>query len=235
MTYITNNTQFYNPTLDGFDRNTSQDLDKNAFLNLLVTQLQNQNPLEPMQDQEFISQLAQFSQLEQLENMSSTLATNSEVNYLMSQSIANTMATTLIGKTVVAEGTDFHLGIDDEVKLSFELGTEAATTTINIFNESKSLVRTVELSDLPGGINDYTWDGKNNAGIDLAPGQYSYEVHATTLSGTDVSVENRVMGTVESVKYEDGIAYLVVGGYKVSLSSIIEIVEGSSAESSYQN
>ena len=234
MTYISS-AQFYNPTLDGFDRNTSDELDKDAFLNLLVTQLQYQNPLEPMQDQEFVSQLAQFSQLEQLENMSSTLATNSEVNYLMSQSIANTMATTLIGKTVVAQGSDFHLGLDDEVKLSFELGTEAATTTINIFDENKSLVRTVTLSDQAGGMNTYTWDGKNNAGIDLAPGQYSYEVHATTLSGAEVSVENRVIGNVESIKYEDGMAYLVIGGYEVDLSSIIEIIDGDYTLSSYQD
>jgi flagellar basal-body rod modification protein FlgD len=166
--------------------------------------------------------------------MNSTLTTNSQVNYLMSQTIANTMATTLIGKNVIAEGADFTLDGENNVDLSFDLGGDAATGTIEIYNESGSLVRTIALEDLSAGMNTYSWDGKNDAGIALAPGTYSYEVNANTLSGSDVSVEKRVVGKVESVKYEDGMAYLVVGGYKVDLSSIIQIVEGSLAETTQQ-
>ena len=132
---------FYNPLLDGYDRNMTKDLGKNDFLNLLVTQLKYQNPLEPIKDQEFVAQLAQFSQLEQLENMSESLTTNTQVDYVMSQTIANTMATTLIGKTVVAEGADFQLIAGENADLSFNLGTDAATVTVTIRNSSGSAVR----------------------------------------------------------------------------------------------
>jgi len=230
MTYISD-TQFYNPLVDGYDAPSLQkDLGKSDFLNLLVTQLQNQNPLEPMQDQEFIAQLAQFSQLEQLENMSRSLDTNSEVDYIMSQTIANTMAVTLIGKTVVAEGADFNLKPGEDVGLSYNLGAEAETVTINVFDESGSLVRTVHLNDIAKGNNTYIWDGRNSSGTALSPGEYSYEVHATSQTGEEITVAKRVIGEIESVKYEDGRAYLVVGGYKLDLSTIIEIVRnGSSA------
>jgi len=136
MTYISD-TRFYNPLVDGYDApGQNNNLGKNDFLNLLVTQLQNQNPMEPMADTEFIAQLAQFSQLEQLENMSRSLDTNSEVDYIMSQTIANTMATTLIGKGVVAEGSNFSLTPGENTDLSFNLNAEAATVTINIFDEN---------------------------------------------------------------------------------------------------
>jgi flagellar basal-body rod modification protein FlgD len=225
MTYISN-TQFYNPLVDGYDAPSStKDLGKNDFLNLLVTQLQNQNPLEPMQDQEFISQLAQFSQLEQLSNMSETLDTNSQVNYLMSQSIANTMAVTLIGKTVVAEGADFNLKPGEDVGLSYNLSAGAETVTINVLDESGTLVKTIHLNDVAKGNNTYTWDGHNSSGTALSPGKYSYEVHATSRTGEEVDVTKRVIGEIESVKYDGGKAYLVVGGYELDLSTIIEIVQ----------
>lgn len=227
MTYISD-TQFYNPLYDGFDYDpqANKEMDKDAFLNLLVTQLRFQNPMEPMQDQEFISQLAQFSQLEQLANMSESLDTNTEVDYIMSQTIANTMATTLIGKTVVAEGSDFDMTSGEDVDLSFNLGADAATVKINIYDEGGSLVKTIEMDDVHKGNQTISWDGHNNNGTQLGSGTYSYEVHASTATGEEIAADKRVIGVVRSVKYEDGKAYLVVAGYKVDLGSIIEIVDG---------
>jgi len=225
MTNISDIT-FYNPLVDGYDSNVAKDLGKSDFLNLLVTQLRYQNPLEPIKDQEFVAQLAQFSQLEQLENMSESLATNTQVDYIMSQTIANTMATTLIGKTVIAEGADFYLTTGEDVDLSFNLGTDAANVTVTIYNPSGSAVREVQLNDLPKGDTTYSWDGRDDNGSLLSPGDYSYEVTALTGTGESITVEKRVIGAVDSVKYIDGKAYLMVGGYKVDLSTIIEIVDG---------
>jgi len=234
MTYISD-LQFYNPLYDGYDTAVDRNLGKDDFLNLLVTQLRNQNPLEPMQDQEFIAQLAQFSQLEQLENMNSSLATSTQVNYLMSQTIANTMATTLIGKTVIAEGADFFLTTNEDVDISFNLATEAASVEIKIFNDSGTLVRTIQLDDLPKGNNTCAWDGRNDEGGLLGSGDYSYEVTARTLSGESLIVNKRVIGVIDSVKYIDGQAYLIVGGYKVALSTIIEVEQAGGTASNYNN
>ena len=226
MSYIVQDATFYNPTHDGIQRNMGSDsLGKDDFLKLLVTQLQFQDPMEPMQDQEFVAQLAQFSQLEALENMSNTLDTNSEVDYIMSQTIANTMATTLIGKQVIAEGSDFVLKDDSEAELSFDLGGDAANVVVNIYDEDGDLIRTIELENLSEGMNTVTWDGKNGSGTRVSAGTYSYKVHATTSSDEELQIEARTIGEVESVKYIDGIAYLVVNGHNVELGSILEIVD----------
>ena len=225
---------FFNPLLDGYDRNMTKDLGKNDFLNLLVTQLKYQNPLEPIKDQEFVAQLAQFSQLEQLENMSESLTTNTQVDYVMSQTIANTMATTLIGKTVVAEGADFQLIAGENADLSFNLGTDAATVTVTIRNSSGSAVREIQMESVPGGDTTYSWDGRDDNGSPVSPGDYSYEVSALTNTGETVTAEKRIIGTVDSVKYIDGMAYLMVGGYKVDLSTIIEIVDNENSRTNHE-
>jgi flagellar basal-body rod modification protein FlgD len=210
----------------------SDAMGKNDFLNLLVTQLRYQDPMNPMQDQEFISQLAQFSQLEQLKNMSSSLDTSTQVNYLMSQSIANTMATTLIGKTVVAEGSNINLTDGNSAKLSYNLGAAAANVTIKISNADGVTVKIVTQKNQASGNNSYTWDGHDDNGNLLADGSYTYEVTASTAAGETVTASNRVIGVVDAVKYQDGAAYLIVSGYKVDLSTIIEIVN--SGNQSYQ-
>ena len=229
------NITFYDPTLDGYDYSVKSDLGKEDFLHLLVTQLRYQDPLSPMQDQAFIAQLAQFSQLEQLENMTSSLETSTQVDYVMSQTIANTMATTLIGKTVVAEGADFYLALDGQANLSYHLDTEASSVTVKIYNESGALVRTIQQEEIPKGNNTYIWDGRDDNGNQASPGTYSYEVSASTLTGENVDVSKRVIGPVESVKYVDGRAYLIVGGYKVDLSTIIEILDGDSLNVNYNS
>ncbi|NLI15816.1 MAG: flagellar biosynthesis protein FlgD [candidate division Zixibacteria bacterium] len=203
---------------------TSETMGKNDFLNLLVTQLRYQDPMNPMQDQDFIAQLAQFSQLEQLENMSESLDTATQVDYIMSQTIANTMATTLIGKTVIAEGSDINLSGGQSNNISFNLGAAASEVTIKISNADGTTVRTVTLKNQPAGNNSYTWDGRDDKGKLLDDGSYSYEVTAKNSAGDTITASKRVIGVVDSVKYQDGQAYLIVGGYKISLSTIIEIV-----------
>jgi len=212
---------------NGNNRTTSsKELGKTDFLNLLVTQLRYQDPMNPMQDQEFVAQLAQFSQLEQLEKMSGALDTSTQVSYLMGQTIANTMATTLIGKTVIAEGTNLNLSEGEPVNLSYNLGADAANVTIKVLNEKGAVVRTISIKDKAAGNNTYAWDGHDDNGNALASGEYSYEVSASTRTGEQITATKRIIGVVDAVKYLEGTAYLNVGAYKVDLSTIIEIVNG---------
>jgi flagellar basal-body rod modification protein FlgD len=198
-------------------------LGKNDFLNLLVTQLRFQNPLEPLKDSDFVAQLAQFSSLEQLENINTSLGYSTELDYILSQTIANTMATTIIGKEVVADGNTIYHSYDSNDDLHFKLDAAAADIEINIYNDSGALVRTVTLQDLEEGMNSFEWDGEDDSGTRVAAGEYTFSVSATDNAGNAVGVYTRIVGIVESVRYEDNQGYLVIGGQRISMSDIIQI------------
>jgi flagellar basal-body rod modification protein FlgD len=211
-------------------------LGKDEFLNLLVTQLRYQDPMEPMKDTDFVAQLAQFSSLEQLSSINTSLDNSSQLNYVLSQTIANTMATTLIGKEVIAAGNGIAHTSGHNDNLNFNLGGEAAKVDVKIYDDKGTLVRTISKDNLGQGMNSVTWDGKNDSGADVSAGNYTYSVSATNQAGETVTAETRRIGIVESVRYEDGQGYLIVNGQKISMSDIIEVVlPGQSGHSSIDN
>lgn len=218
---IISNFQTYDPFATEAFGNSK--LGKNDFLNLLVTQLRYQNPMEPLKDSDFIAQLAQFSSLEQLENINTGLSYASELDYMLSQTIANTMATTIIGKEVVAEGNTVYHKYGSDDNLHFKLAGAAQNIEIQVYNESGGLVRTITAEDLEEGINSISWDGKDDAGTDVAEGEYTFSVTATDTEGESVNVVTRVVGIIDSVRYENGMGYLMIGGQKISMSDIIQI------------
>ena len=198
-------------------------LGKNDFLNLLVTQLRYQNPLEPLKDSDFIAQLAQFSSLEQLENINTNIGYSNELDYVLSQTIANTMATTIIGKEVVADGNTIYHSSDNNDSVHFRLLSAAESAEIKIYNEGGALVRTLTAEELDEGLNSVEWDGKDNAGTNVSQGSYTFTVTATDSAGESVTVETRIVGIISSVRYENGMGYLMIGNQKISMSDIIQI------------
>ena len=213
------------PTYDASAMNSygNSKLGKNDFLNLLVTQLRYQDPMEPLKDSDFIAQLAQFSSLEQLENINTGLGYSSELSYALSQTIANTMATTVIGKEVIADGDTIYHSFDNSDSVHFKLAGAAKNVEIKIYNESGALVRTLTADDLEKGMNSVEWDGEDDAGTNVSEGSYSFRVTATDSAGSDVSVETRVVGIIDSVRYENGMGYLMIGNQKINMGDIIQI------------
>jgi len=201
----------------------SSNLGKDDFLNLLVTQLRYQDPLEPMQDSDFVAQLAQFSSLEQLSNISTTLGYSTELDYILSQTIANTMATTIIGKEIVADGDTIYHEYDEDSRVCFELDADAKSVEVKIYNETGSLVRVLTDQDLEKGMNYIDWDGKDNSGSKVAGGEYTFEITAKDSSDESIGVHTRIVGIAESVRYENGKGYLIINGQKIEMSDIIEI------------
>jgi flagellar basal-body rod modification protein FlgD len=201
----------------------SANLGKDEFLNLLVTQLRYQDPMEPMKDTDFVAQLAQFSSLEQLSNINNSLDASTQLNYILSQTIANTMATTLIGKEVVAVGDSVEHAYGDTEGLSFNLGQDAATVEVKIYDEKGALVRTITEENLSEGLNSINWNGKDDTGGNVSAGNYTFSVTAKNTAGETVSAETRKVGIVESIRYEDGQGFLIVNGQKIALSDILEV------------
>jgi len=220
----------YDPTATTVEV-ADQTLGKDEFLTLLVAQLQNQDPMEPMDDTEYIAQLAQFSSLEQMQNMNDNLEENLNWNYLLMQTINNTMSTSLLGKEIKASGNQFYLGSESDGTLQFKLAAYAATTTINIYDGSGNLVDTLQVQGLGAGNQTVNWDGILQAGDRAPTGEYTFEITAETSDGTSVTVTPYIFGIVEGVEYEDAQAYLIVDGAQIPLSDVVEVGEATSDES----
>ncbi len=219
------------PTLNGTVTGRGKsELGKNDFLNLLVTQLRYQDPMEPMKDSNFIAQLAQFSSLEQLSSINTSLGNSTELDYVLSQTIANTMATTIIGKEIVAEGNSLHHTYEDDETVHFNLAADAKDVKVKIYDESGTLVRTITVQNLEEGKNSVGWDGKDDSGSKIAGGDYTFEVEAKNSADENIDVSTRIVGVVDSVRYENGRGYLVINGQLIDMSDILEVNLPSSSE-----
>jgi flagellar basal-body rod modification protein FlgD len=215
-------------TYTGFQQGSTptRELGKDEFLKMLITQLRHQDPMDPMKDQDFIAQLAQFSSLEQMTNMNDNLTENLNWNYLLSQTINNTMATSLLGREVKALGNEVYLPADGETELHYKLGAYAETVTIEIFDGSGAKVASYTVGKVGEGDQLFEWDGRTMHGERAQPGTYSFRVTAVDVNGADITVMPYTLGIVEGVQYLEGQAYLIIDGAKISLGDVIEVGTG---------
>ncbi len=200
------------------------DMDKYEFMQLLVAQLKNQDPLSPMQSQEFASQLAQFSSLERLMNIDDTLKDGVNSDMMLAQTIQNTMATNFVGKEVLSYGDNIPLvSGESKVPVSFELSGDAEKVTVEIYDENDNLVRTIKMSSLDKGRHTIDWDGKDDSGKALSGGNYHFKVVAEDGDENAVKAETLSRGIVSAVRYEKGQPILVVNGNDVYFGDVVQI------------
>ena len=204
----------------------SKELGRDDFLTMFVAQLKNQDPLNPMEGQEFAAQLAQFSSLEQLFNVNETL----ELLKTSQDDASRLQGIEFIGKEILARGDSLQLEQGKVVSGRFELD-ETAACTVAIMNQNGYLVRTIPLGTLEEGPNSFQWDGRDGSGNLLSPGTYRFSVVARTSTGKMVNGDPRVSGTVTGVNLENGAARLYIGQVPVALSDVIEVVNPAEEES----
>jgi flagellar basal-body rod modification protein FlgD len=200
-------------------------LGKVDFLKLLVTQLSYQDPLSPMEGTEFSSQLAQFSSLEELQKMSGSLDSSFQANLLLATSINNSMATTLIGRTVRAATDTVQLTQAGDAPIHFLLDSSAADVSVEVVNQSGETVRELSASDLSAGKNTISWDGCDEAGQRLDPGSYTIRVTAKDSGGQSVGATAYLEGQVTGVLYRDGVAILLLGSQEVTLDNVLSVYD----------
>ncbi|MFM8865023.1 MAG: flagellar hook assembly protein FlgD [Limnohabitans sp.] len=197
-------------------------MDQQAFLKLFTTQLQNQNPLDPMKNENFVAQLAQFSQLEATTNMAGTLK-----SYVDSNSGQHMLASAaLIGRKVSVEGASATLSQGQPVSASVQLEQGADGMTVQVLDSTGKVVRTASYGPQTAGTVSMTWDGRDNAGNVLADGNYTFKASAV-VNGNNTNPAVSVMATVQSIRTaSDGSLNLVVqGGQSVALSKVTTITE----------
>ena len=149
-----------------------EDLDRTAFLTLFTTQLKNQNPLDPMDNEAFVSQLAQFSSLEAMTGV----RTSVENMAADSKSEKFLLGSSLLGKRIERVGSLATRVEGETVTTSGQLMTEAESGVFNVYDAKTSeLVYSKELTNLAAGDIDFDWDGRNQEGEQTPGGQYKYE------------------------------------------------------------
>lgn len=203
----------------------SQSLDQADFLKMLTAELQAQDPMNPMSNADFATQLAQFSSLQQLQGMSGTLDQSLQATLLLGQVFNNTMATSLIGKEIRAQANTLNVSASGTAQLNYNLAANAAEVTIEITDSNGSVVRTINADAQSEGEQTVEWDGLNSEGQHVAEGDYTFSVAAADADGNPITASTYFEGIVSEVKYVDGQVVLVVGGHEVSLSDILLIRE----------
>jgi flagellar basal-body rod modification protein FlgD len=194
-------------------------MEQHDFLKLLIAQISQQDPLNPMDGTAFLAQLAEFSGLEQMIGM------NQRLDSLALSTSANTSTavTALIGKTITAVGDQIQLGDVGDAHIEFELPSEVADLEICIYDEEGRLVRTMTLGDFNAGRGMVNWDGRDKNGNRLSPGTYSFTVKGTSLDGEVVNGVGHITGVVTGVNYDKGYPELLIGDRRISLGEVVEI------------
>lgn len=196
-------------------------LGKDDFLQLLVAQLQNQDPLNPMEGTEFTAQLAQFSSLEQLYNVNDNLG-DLESNQLVTN---NTQAVSMIGKSAWAYGNIVQKEDSEITQIHFGLGADSQETIVNIYNAQGDFVKTIAVGAREAGDNTVTWDGTDDSGSSVPAGYYQFEVLAGDAQGAPVSAETFIVGTVTGVTFNNGTAQLLINDLSIPMSSVVHVAE----------
>jgi flagellar basal-body rod modification protein FlgD len=169
-------------------------LGKDAFLQLLVTQLKNQNPLEPQDNGEFVAQLAQFSSLEGITSLNDTV-TGLASNYNSSQAL---QASSLVGRSVIAPGDKAVVDTSKSMTGSVVIPDSVAGATLKISDKDGKTVRTIDLGSQSAGNASFIWDGKDDAGKTIESDTYTFAA-ATTIDDQAVALITHLPATVNSV------------------------------------
>lgn len=202
-------------------------LGKDEFLKLLVVQLQNQDPLNPLDDKEFIAQLAQFSSLEQMSNVASGIEALTET-VSRQDSLS---AVSYIGKNVVANGNTVSKLDSGTTPVYFTLNGAAATVSVNIYDQNRNIVRTETLNSMQEGEYTFSWDGLDYNGKTADNGQYKVYFAAVDANDRAVLVSTKVVGTITGVsKTSDDISFRLSDGRNVQFDDISMVTQGISAE-----
>ncbi len=202
------------------DKEKSNELGKTAFLELMIAQLNNQSPLDPQDNSEWVAQLAQFSSVESLENLNTTVDSIAG-NYRSSQAL---QASAMVGRDVLVATDGAYLPPGGQVLGVAELPAGTSEVAVSVFNSAGELVRKQSLGSKGAGDLPISWDGKNERGEDLPAGDYRITAEAR-YSGEMTQLNTYLNASVDSVSIDgSGTVTLNLGGKgAVALSDVKQI------------
>lgn len=200
-----------NKTATGSGTSIANNFDQ--FLTLLTTQLKNQNPLDPLDTNQFTQQLVQFAGVEQ------QLKQNETLTALLGVSKATTGASAIgfVGQTVTADGAATQL---KDGKAEWKLNaSKGGTGTVTIKDASGKVVFS-GTKTLTAGDQTYSWDGKTSTGSTAPEGEYTITVDGRDVSGAAITVKTEITGKVDGIDFSTTVPTLLIGAIKVSLDKV---------------
>jgi flagellar basal-body rod modification protein FlgD len=189
-----------------------------TFLSILTTQLKNQNPLDPMDTNQFTQQLVQFTGVEQ------QLKTNDFLEALMlsGQNTAKSDAVSYIGKEVTSSGRTGELTDNNAVFWAYSAEANAANATITI-KDAKGQIVYNTTGPLQSGPGTFRWDGRGSDGSMKPNGVYSIEIKGKDGNGKDVKISTASIGIVTAVDFTGDVPVLTVGSRRVSITDVTDV------------
>ena len=190
-------------------------LTQQDFMNLLMKQLQYQDPLAPMDNYQMATQMAQFQTVQALNDMTQLLQNQ--------QASSNLQSVGLIGKKVEVKGNSLSIdGSGTASGGSYQLANPGHVF-IQIFDANGNMVRLIDDGLKDTSKQTFTWDGRNQQGAQLPAGEYTFQVSAVDKTNQSIQVSTSSIGTVTGISFENGVTYLNIGPTKVNMSNIIAI------------
>ncbi|MFZ3230880.1 MAG: flagellar hook capping FlgD N-terminal domain-containing protein [Pseudobdellovibrio sp.] len=199
-------------------------LDKDAFFKLMLTQLKNQDPTNPLKNHEMAAQLAQFSTLEQMSNMNTTLTKIEGKN----KDPENFQALNLIGKTVAGDSSKVvRTPFDSNHDFNFNLTADAADAKIKVLDDKNNTVREYKLNNLRAGPNKINWNGMNDKGEKAASGEFQFQIEAMGAGGQKLQVKTEFQGVISGLSFSPEGPVLQVGKQTVKMRDVRQITDPS--------
>lgn len=188
-----------------------------TFLSLLTTQLKNQDPLEPLDANQFTQQLVQFAGVEQAVN------TNKKLDQLVALQSGNQLnaAVSYLGNEIEAASDQVMLQ-DGSATLKYDLKGNAAQNAVTIVDGYGQPVRTIA-GERDAGGHEFVWDGRDNNGNALPDGAYSFSVSAVDSTGQTVQATTSMVGRTTGIKTLDGTVTLSVGDLDIPLEDVVAV------------
>jgi flagellar basal-body rod modification protein FlgD len=195
----------------------------NSFLQLLTTQLQNQDPTDPLDTNQFTQELVSFSSVEQQINMNNNLSTLISLQ----QTAQSTAALNFLGTTVTVNGNSAMLGSGEPNPTWNYSLTKPSTVAINVSSASGQLVYSTTQT-LQAGNQSFTWNGTDSVGNSWPAGTYTVSITATDATGNTTTVSPQVEGVVTGVDISQSPPTLTVNGQSYTPSQIVQAVRSAS-------
>ncbi len=195
-------------------------LGKDAFMSLLLTQMKNQDPTNPLKSHEMAAQLAQFTSLEKLHNI------NDAIEGLRKDQKPdhNFQALNFIGKSILADNSKIgRVDADEKHDIRFILGNDAQNVTMTIKDASGAVVRTMEIKNLKTGKNELAWNGLTDDSRPAPPGDYTASIEAIGSNGRKLQVDLKSEGIISGVNFTPKGPQLLIGKQVINMADVKSI------------